>query len=271
MIADRIVRYAEAQARIRARLGSMPDIEQWRHIAQAGGLDHMIERMRACGLGFWLSGLPLKPNTLAIEAHLRQRAAYFIDQLRRLLPEGWLPAREWLRLLPDLPALKLLLRHEKPPLPPELDITLQNATSLPLDQRRAALELTAYSPLLSFDASPESLWLEQFMSRLPRLSGREAAVVIRLKNILHEHLHELAELRTACRETAARHPPDASQWLLRDRLFRRLRALLAGDPFHAGIILIYGLLEAIQFERLRGLLLARSQGWEMDIQLWAPA
>lgn len=271
MIAYRVVRYAETQARVRARLGSMPDMKQWWHIVQAGSLDHMIERMRANGLGFWLSGLSLKPDTLAIEAHLRGRAACFIDELRRLLPQAWSPVREWLRLLPDLPALKLLLLHEKPPLSLELDIGLQNVAGLPLEQRRAALALTAYSPLLSFEASPEPLWLEQFMSRLPRLSGREAAVMTRLKNILQEHLHELVELRTACRETAAQQPPDASQWRLRERLFQRLHALLAGDPFHAGIILIYGLLEAIQFERLRGLLLARSQGWDMDIQLWAPA
>lgn len=283
MIAYRVVRYAESQARIRARLGSMPDMKQWWHIAQAGDLNHMIERMRIHGLGFWLSGLPREPDTLVIEEHLRKRAACFIDELQRLLPKHWSLAREWLRLLPNLLTLRLLLHYEKPSLPHDLDIPLQNVASLPLDQRLAALKHTAYAPLVSFEASPESLWLEQFMSRLPGVSGWEAAMLTRIKNILKENLIEIEQSRLSCREaalsnqqmanreTTTKQAPDSSQWLLRDQLFKRLHALLAGDPFHVGMILIYGLLEGIQFERLRGLLLARSQHWEMDIQLWAHA
>jgi hypothetical protein len=52
------------------------------------------------------------------------------------------------------------------------------------------------------------------------------------------------------------------QWRLRNQLSQRLREMLGGDPFHAGLVFIYGLLELLQRERCRALLIASARRWD---------
>ena len=91
---QRIANYAEKQARVRARLGTMPDAERWHHIARAGDLQHLIDRMRDSGLDFWVAELPREPGGKVIEAHLQGRFIAFIRDLQRLIPQKWQRAGE---------------------------------------------------------------------------------------------------------------------------------------------------------------------------------
>ena len=52
------------------------------------------------------------------------------------------------------------------------------------------------------------------------------------------------------------------EWQWRNELASKLRATLGGNPFHIGLVMVYGLLQAIQFERSRALLVCLSRGWK---------
>lgn len=271
MIGLRVVRYAESQARIRARLGTMPSMSQWRYITQAADIHNLIERMRTNRLGFWLSDLPREPDAILIEECLRARARLFINNLQRLLPANWVAVREWWSILPDLSILKMLLHQEQITVKIEPKSLLRAIADLPKSQRRIALQDSPYGPLVSSDSTLESLWWDECQKRLPDMQGREATVVLRIKKFLREHVDANEQLRLQYREIVltdnhhtAHEITDQTLWVLRNQLSDKLRTLLAGDPFHAGMALIYGLLEAIQFERLRALLLTFAHHWHIE-------
>ncbi len=91
------------------------------------------------------------------------------------------------------------------------------------------------------------------------MSGREAYVLGRLARCIRRHRARLLDLREQAGTAGAVDP--AAQWRLRDELAGELRGLIGGSPFHAGLLLIYCLLELLQYERCRALLVARSRGW----------
>lgn len=52
------------------------------------------------------------------------------------------------------------------------------------------------------------------------------------------------------------------QWQWRNELIRDLRQSLCGDRFHVGLVLVYGVLKAMEFERCRAMLVSVSRGWQ---------
>ncbi len=253
----------------------MPTETQWREIAGAGDLHHTIDRMRDQGLGFWVSELPRQPAIDVIERHLHSRLVAFVHALQRLLPSPWARVSQWLGLLPELKAVKALLQVEHPVFPFEASSSIHAIAQLPRPKRRAALISSRYAPLaLDENESPEELWLNELKIRLPELNGREAEVIQKIEAIVQMHrvavLHlrrrERARLLSSNGSVTDAHPEHAL-WSLRGELTTNLRVLLRGDPFHGGFVLIYGLLEAIQFERIRAVLLAHAHRWRSDVLL----
>jgi len=98
MYAIRPIVYAEAQARIRARVGSMPDANAWRRLAAETDLDQLIERMRSQGLWYWVAGLPRQPDTASIEIHLQERLIERATVLAAWLPPPWAQVQAWIRI-----------------------------------------------------------------------------------------------------------------------------------------------------------------------------
>ena len=252
-----IFRYADAQARVRARLGAMPNEAAWQYVADASELDNLIERMRARGLAHWVTDLPRSPETSIIERCLLQHLLDLLVNLGELLPARWRGVARWLTRAGNLAWAQRLLVDPDGEVPQRIDPVLKPVFALPADQREASLRQTPYDRYLS-SPSPFDCWLADFEAARPSVAGREAYVLKRIAREIERHRDQLLDLR---KETALS-PDPAAQWRLRERLARELRALLGGDPFHAGLILIYALLEALQFERCRALLVARSRGWE---------
>ena len=99
-------------------------------------------------------------------------------------------------------------------------------------------------------------WWDGLPGVFPRMHHRELAAISRVHTLAVQHLHRI---HSASSETAG----DLDlQWQWRNELTVKLRASLAGDPFHAGLVMVYALLQAMQFERSRALLLSLSRGWE---------
>jgi hypothetical protein len=224
----RSLEYADAQARVRARIGAMPSESAWRYIADATDLDNLIARMRASGLGQWVKVLPRSPDTATIERHLAEGLQDLIRSIVRLLPDRWQELKGWLRHGGELVASQLGSKARRQ------------------DDHDGSEAL--------FD-----LWLRDFEQRCPKTTGRERYVVRRIHRIVIDHLQQIVVLR----EQVARSEliDINAQWRLRRQLAGDLRTLLGGDPFHVGVILIYGILELLQYEKCRALLIAQSRHW----------
>ncbi len=267
-----VVRYAESQARARARIGRMPRRRQWRRVAEAIDVDDAIERMRSEGLAFWVADLPRSPDLLTIERHLQARSRQLVEELCRLLPREWTAFREWLRHMPDLVWLRAVMRARAGSEIGDLAGALGEFVRLPADRRAAAVAATPLRSYLDDTASPESLWLADFARHVRRLPSADRWALARIAGRIRNHLERVRELRES--QTERRHPSGAStpagagaMWQLRDALARDLRDMLAGSPFNAGVAVIYGVLEVLQLEKVRALLIARHQGWAADAVL----
>lgn len=207
---SRVLQYAEMQARIRARIGNMPDAAQWRHVADSRDLDTLIARMRENRLGYWVSDLPRTPDTTAIENHLQKRMMDLFAELERLLPGHRQAVRQWLRTGSGL-----------------------------VDQDRPALW---------------TVWWDSLPEVLQSLPRHDRAQIGRVHSLVERHLHKI------------RSAPGAAdmdrQWLWRNELATALHKTLGSEPFHLGMVMVYAVLRALQFERCRALLVSLAHGWE---------
>lgn len=251
----RVFQYAETGARVLARIGDMPGPAQWRHVADARDLDTLIGRMRENGLHYWVRELPRTPDTAVIEQHLRRRLVDFFEELIRLLPRRWLSVRHWLHRGGNLIFLKLLINEEQPSLPDNVDPALLEIASMPRRDRNTALSLSGYHRYVD-DAAPWHAWWEDLPDACPRLSQYERLKMNRIVSSIRRHLKMI---RDASPETSRNLD---IQWQWRNELIRDLRQSLCGDRFHVGLVLVYGVLKAMEFERCRAMLVSVSRGWQ---------
>lgn len=267
----RLTRYADANARVRARLGAMPEEPAWRDIAAAVELTSMIARMREHGLAWWLTDLPRETDRAALEAHLDRRAVCMLERVCNWLPGSWQRLRLHLRLLPLLAPLRALAGDDPLAVYVREDSPLSAYAQMEAGPRHAALAASPWADLLADGRSPQEQWWRGLPAALPRTGGHEGHVLERLLRVLGAHNQQLQTWREALHsDQAAAQDGDIHQWALRAQLAVQLRELLSyGHPFHAGTVLSYGLLEALQFERMRALLVGRACGWPVHVVMGA--
>lgn len=245
-------------------MGDMPDAYLWRQLVQARDVEAAIEQMAAGGLGFWVGGLSRRPGSAEIERHCEQRLVAMTEFVGGLLPDDWRNVAGWLEQLPLVLQMRRMLAPANPDPGPERDLpadsNLGALVALPAEERRrAVLETSPLGIYLSDEQAPETLWLRRFSSRLPELARQERALMERLIRLLQRHGRKQEQLRRSVRGGAQE--STGGSWALREELFHKLRLLFAGDPFNAMLVLVYGLMELIQFERVRGVLLMQTFGW----------
>lgn len=251
----RVFQYAEKQARVLARIGDMPDPTQWRGVADARDLDTLIGRMRESGLDYWVGGLPRAPDTNAIERHLKRRMMDFFRDLAKLLPRRWHSTRKWLHTGGNLVFLHQVLHEEQPVLPDDLDPVLLEIAAMPIPQRTAAAALSEYQ-CFSVHTTPWKTWWVDLQARCPPLDRHEYMKLDRLISLVARHLRRI--------ESTSIDPTGDldEQWRWRNEFAQDLRRSLNGDPFHIGLVAVYGVLKALQFERCRALLISVSRQWQ---------
>ncbi len=240
---------------MRARLGAMPELRTWQYLADAADVDVLIARMRASGLGHWVETLPRSPDVAAIEEALFDGLRRWVGRLVRLLPERWSDLDQWLRRGVELAAARRFEDADVRDL--RVDTERRTAAADRAETRRRLVPDPGAPP----EAATLVVWLKDFERHCPALGGREGYVVRRLLRCVGKHLKTLARLRD--RAAAGESLDLGVQWRLRDRLADELRALLGGEPFHAGFVLVYALLEILHYEKCRALLIAVSRRWSV--------
>ena len=246
----RVNEYAYAHARIRGRIGDMPDERGWQHVINAGDLETTIEAMAGAGLQYWVTDFPRRPSPEEVERRCLISLLGICMFTNAQLPERWKRTGHWLLQLPHVLQLRAALSanaNKKQLLPgsPFLGLVSQAP-----EQRFKILREGQYAPYLEDGCSPESCWAAQFEASLPGINAQERHTIKRLGKLLAGHYQAIE--------------PDMSPeqvWIQRGALFEHLKEVLAGDPFHIGTVLIYALLETIQFERVRAVLLLRAYQW----------
>lgn len=164
---------------------------------------------------------------------------------------------QWVGVLPRSPGVPLI------------ETTLwRGATSLARDLKRwLAQDGRSVSRWLdeltqAGDAFELDRWLRARTRHLATSGAGEWASV-RICRLVETHLRDISQARQRLRQAPDPGRLDVDiQWRLRERLAGDLRSLLGGYPFQAGFFLIYAMLELLQFERCRALLLARAYGWD---------
>jgi len=250
MINRSVKQYAFAHARIRARIGLMPNEGGWQRILDAGDLETTIEVMSTSGLGHWVSDFPRKPTADEIERRCLISLLGITLFISQLLPGHWKATGHWIARLPHVLQIRPLLSGsaENGFLLPGSPFT--RVLSQAVEQRYQSIQDSEYGIYLDPDKVPEARWAEQLNTQFPVVKGYEQQLIMRITQLLSEHQQALSS------------PLPAEQiWSQRKTLFEQLKYLLAGNPFHAGTLFVYGLLESIQFERVRAILLLRAYRW----------
>jgi len=246
--------FAYVNARVRARIGDMPNNADWQKILNAGDLETTIETMATSGLTHWVKDFPRNPTPEEIEKCCLLNLLGTCLFLTQYLPEHWRSVSKWLLQLPHVLQIQPLLSENI-----DKQMLLPGSPFLPilplaLAQRREAIKEGEYCIYIDEQLPPESCWAQQFNAQLPTIKGYERQVIERITQFLSTH-YELVLNADSVDQV----------WIQRNILFDRLKSLLSGPPFHTGTILIYGLLESLQFERVRATLLLRAYQWSPSL------
>ena len=145
-------RFAYLQARLQARHGDRPSPDDWRVAESSADLSHYLEAIRRSALKRWVGDLNHEMEPETIERQLRATWRDAVDETASWAPEEWRPAVEWLRWLPDLPAVEHLLRGAKVAPWMRTDPVMRDIAFDEPTRRREALAETALAPLLPPDA-----------------------------------------------------------------------------------------------------------------------
>jgi hypothetical protein len=140
-------RLAYLQARLQARHGDRPSADEWRLAESSADLSHYLEAIRRTALKRWVSDINHEMAPEAIERQFRAAWREAVGQVAQWSPEEWRPAVEWLRWLPDLPALAHLLRGRKVPPWMHADPVLRELAFEEPERRREALAGLPLAPL----------------------------------------------------------------------------------------------------------------------------
>jgi hypothetical protein len=187
-------RFAYAQARLQARHGLRPDEQLWRRLESIGELTNYLQLARTSVLQPWVAGLSAEPGPHDIELALRQHYRRSVDEVAHWMPPGWGEAVNWVKRLPDLPALQYLLSGAVAPEWLHGDPALRPYAEDSTDARLLALQSSDCSVLLGGWKRGEPLmasWLEHWRSLWPR-APRLAAGLEMLASILRQHLGALS-------------------------------------------------------------------------------
>ena len=181
------------------------------------------------------------------------------------MPKGWERFARLLTLAPDIFWVGAVLDGVTDGSVMDRASVMHRVLHAAPEQRRQLLGQTAFAPYIAADRPPTHAWREDLRRAIPEIPTGERRPLARLLVCLDDYFARLDDefKRIAADPDSAHSSGDSAPgaWTHHRNLERRLRLLLAGDPFHPALILIYLLLEFLAMEKLRALMLARLRGW----------
>jgi hypothetical protein len=210
-----------------------------------------LEQARATPLRAWVTNVsPISPLH-EIERLLRVELARRTDEIATWLPKELHAAIEWTGRLIDLPAVDYLL-NGGPALPWMLDDEhLKPIAATEPETRATVLAQSALAPLAREPGDLAARWLVEWRRRLPRLTRDAQRRLARLVDTVQAH-------RAAIAPPPVQEPlPARAAWELRRQLERRVVRHFRAGFLEATAVFAYLVLQALEFERVRGELVSR--------------
>jgi hypothetical protein len=185
-------RLAYLQARLQARHGDRPSPDDWRVAESSTDLSHYLDAIRRTSLRRWVADINHEMEPEVIERQLRIAWRGAVGEIASWSPAEWREAVEWLRWLPDLPAIGHLLRGGKAPPWMRADPVMRELAFDEPQRRREAFVDSPLAPLFHEHEPAEvhviDAWLAEWRRRLPdpgrgREEELEAAIEIVQRHI----------------------------------------------------------------------------------------
>ena len=242
---------AYAQARLQTRYGARAKESVWQPLLATAEFRPFLEQARATPLRAWVTNVsPISPLH-EVERLLRVELARRTREIARWLPQEFRAAVDWTERLVDLPAVDHLLRGGAA-LPWMLEEEhLKPIAAADPATRATVLAQGALAPLARNRGDLAAGWLLEWRRRLPRLTRDARRRLARLVDTVQTH-------RAAFAPPPVGEPlPARAAWERRRQLERRVVGHFRAGFLEATAVFAYLLLQALEFERLRGELVSR--------------
>lgn len=242
-----------AEARMHARFGSRPGPLAWQRLQGITETDEFLETAKRAGLGHWIAGFERRTALHRVELILRDRLRGLIRETAQWLPDEWKRPVLWTAQLVDLPALAHLARGGHPLHWMKDDTIMAAYLGAAATVRGDAMLKSAEREQVFKAARARSSpgvaaalkeWIALWQATWPSGSARASALEI-LKRA-EAHLARFAGCKSG-------EPAEA----LREQFDRELRREFRLNAFLPGAVLAYLAMQALDFERLRALLVER--------------
>ncbi|NGX17057.1 hypothetical protein [Wenzhouxiangella sp. XN24] len=234
---------AYLQARLQARHGDRPSPDEWRMAEASADLSHYLDALGRTALKRWVRDLHPEMAPEEIERLLRAAWRQEVDEVADWSPEDWRPGVEWLRWLPDLPAIDHLVRGEQVPPWMRADPVLREFAFEEPQRRAEALAGLPLAPLGEDDVA--AAWLAAWRARLPGRRHEPPAELTALVETLRDHVH------------AMRAGPAADGQALRNSLAANLARRFRHGAGTVVALFSHLLLQGLALERVRAGIIAR--------------
>ncbi len=239
--------FAYVQTRLQARHGTRPDELVWRRLQGTGDFANYLQLAQHTTLRPWVISLHPSQDSHEIELALRRLFRQHVDEVARWVPAAWRPAVEWVRRLPDLPALGHLLAGEAVPAWMRNDPALRTFTSEHISIRLDAMRQSDCAVLVNASLAGSTLadaWRERWHDLWPK-APRPGRGLEELDRLYHRYLQALVGSA-----------PGTLQ-VHNDWLQQRLVSAFRRYSFQPATAFIHLVLTALDFAQLRGDLLRR--------------
>lgn len=253
---------AYLQARLQARHGDRPSSDDWRVAEASTDLSHFLDAIRRTALRRWVGDINHEMEPEAIERQLRIAWRDAVDQVAGWSPQEWRPAVEWLRWLPDLPAVEHLMRGAKVAPWMRADPVMRELAFDEPQRRREALAELPLAPVHpeNEQAGPAVVeaWIAEWRNRLPAEGRDPRGELTQMLETARTHIE-------AMRSSDHRHGR-----ALRHQLANRLERHFRRGAGTATALFSHLVLDGLELERVRaGVMSRRLMPGRVEGRSWA--
>ena len=241
--------FAYAQTRMQTRLGLRLSDSGWDSLRANVEFRSFLEQARATPLRPWLSSIAPSTDVHDMERILRGHLHERIEEVAQWLPAKWRAAVRWSAQLANLPAVERLLAGAEPSPWMLEDAELAPLASTDPRARHALFASSAGVAATDVESSLREHWLATWRTRLPRIGPTHSRRLQRLVALAVEHVDTFAD-------DPARNAHAA--WQARLGFEHRLVGHFRRAFMEPAAVFAFLLLVALEFERLRGALVART-------------